>query len=195
MAGAEAAPSSPVSCPDTPRYLDLLDFILDSFDRIPIYIIPRIHLFCRDSLCSDHCNGEVSRSAGVAGDQRRHQHHAVLPRWHGPARPPPSHRGSHPCTDLPPVLPAALPADAQLPAGLAVTRCPQRDGALAHTGRRRVVGDKETPGSPGPTAASHARLVALGHHWLCLCTAPAGFVGTGWPCPGSCLSPRWHRDS
>lgn len=61
-----SCPVPPVSHPDAPRYLDLLDFILDSFDRVPVYIVPRIHLFRRDGLCSDHCNGEGLRSAGVA---------------------------------------------------------------------------------------------------------------------------------
>lgn len=37
-------------------YLYLLDLIVDVFDGVPIDVITRIHLFLRDSLCSDHWN-------------------------------------------------------------------------------------------------------------------------------------------
>lgn len=125
-AGVSGPPLPLTACPG-PRhrapYLDLLDFVLDSLDGVPVYVIPRIHLLRRHGLCSDHCNRGRRAQQGWRGPEE-------LPcpcPCQGPCGAP---GAAAPCgTD--PLLPRPTGAPRTHPTarGAAVTHGTQRDGA------------------------------------------------------------------
>lgn len=157
-----SGPPLPLPARPGPRhrapYLDLLDFILDPLDGVPVYVIPRIHLLGRDGLCSDHCN----------------RGHRAQQGWRGPEELPcpcpcrglcGAPGATAPCGTTP-LLPHPTGAPRTHPAarGAAVTRGAQRDGA----GTRSTLsgGDTERSGSraqgaPGPPAPNNGGAVSV----------------------------------
>lgn len=45
-------------------HLDLLDIVLDPLDGVSVDVVPRMHLFLSDHLCSDHCKRGKTRKSG-----------------------------------------------------------------------------------------------------------------------------------
>lgn len=172
----------PLPLPARPRprhrapYLDLLDFVLDPLDGVPVYVIPRIHLLGGDSLCSDHCNRGCRAQQGWWAPEE-------LP-CPCPCRGPCGAPGATAPCGTTPLLPHPTGAPRTHPAarGAAVTHGAQRDSTGTRStlsgGGHGKVWEQGSGSSRPPCTQQRGRSVRpcpLLHHAareLCPCPAP-----------------------
>lgn len=218
----ERPPPLPLPAHPRPRhrapYLDLLDFVLDSLDGIPVYVIPRIHLLRRDGLRSDHCNRGGRAQQGWPGTGGAAGTTCPCPcrgqcRAPGAAAPCGTDSPLSPSHRAPDREPAQLPVELLsrvVPKGTALGRAAQRWAVLQqhpHRGETRKgqgAGVRELPGPSAPNNGGTGSVPARGQAVPAPCSqgtvslsSPGGAPVTAGRCSAASSLPDvgyWHAE-